>query len=106
MSEKESAPHNSSLNYIEKLFFGTFFIFSLYYLIRDIAQMMGVRHQFINVLHTQHAWCGSACDVVTLPLDVLGIVGSLIVLKRQFVGMWGIILMGTIPLWLLFMWLP
>lgn len=68
--------------------------------------MMGVRHQFIDVLHTPHAWCGSACDVVTLPLDVLGIVGPLIVLKRQFVGKWGIILMGTIPLWFLFMRLP
>lgn len=106
MNKENAALQTTSLKQTERLIFGTFLIFSLYHLIRDFAQMMGMRHQFIDVLHTQHLWCANACDVVTVPLDVLGIVGSLIVLKRQFVGAWGIILFAIIPIWFLFMWLP
>ncbi len=106
MSEEKIVSYKPSLTSFGKLFFRSFLTFSLYHLIRDMAQLMGVHHAGIDVLHTYHAWCGSACDVITLPLDVLGIVGSAIILKRQFWGKWGIALIASIPLWFLFMWLP
>ena len=81
-------------------------IFSSYHLLRDILQIIGINILFANILHREHLWCKPFCDLVTLPPDILGITGSLIVLKRNSIGSLGVFLILMIPLWLLAVLLP
>lgn len=106
MSSFHAHADTTALHPLIKLFFSGFLLFSLYHLVRDVVQMMGMRYSIFDVMHIPHAWCGNACDRVTLPLDLVGIVGSSIILQRQYVGKWGVILFATIIMWFVFMWLP
>lgn len=93
-----------------KLFLRYLFIvilfLSSYHLVRDILQSLDIHNAFTNVFHRPHLWCGSYCDYVTFPLDVLGIIGSLVVLKRNKLGVIGKVILFSLPLWLLAVILP
>lgn len=79
---------------------------SSYHLVRDLLQIIGINNLFTNILHHPHTWCGPYCGIVTLPLDLIEIIGGIIVLKRNKFGSLGIILFSTLPLWLLALLLP
>ncbi len=81
-------------------------LFSSYHLIRDILQTFNIYNSFTNIFHRPHLWCGAYCDYVTYPLDVFGIVGSLIVLKRNKLGVVGKVILFSLLLWLLAVILP
>lgn len=90
-----------------KYLFVFILLLSLYHLIRDILQTLDIHNAFTNILHRPlHLWCGAYCDYVTYPLDVIGIVGSFVVLKRNGVGVLGKIVLFSQPLWLLALILP
>lgn len=84
----------------------TILLFSVYHLIRDALQTLGFDSAFTNILHWQHRWCASYCGIVTYPLDILGIVGSYLVLKRNRMGYLGVLTLASLPLWLLVLLLP
>lgn len=71
------------MNKFLKLIFLIILILSLYHLIRDILQIFNLDSRFTNILHRPHTWCLNYCDYVTLPLDLLEIVGSFYVLKKM-----------------------
>lgn len=79
---------------------------SSYHLVRDILQTVGINNALINILHRPHLWCNPYCNYATYPLDILGIIGSFIVLKRNGIGFIGIIVLVSLPLWLLVALLP
>jgi hypothetical protein len=81
-------------------------LFSIYHLVRDLLQAFNLDSVFTNIGHRSHQWCGSYCDVLTIPFDVLGVIISAIVLKRGRGGRLGLILMATLPLLVIFALLP
>lgn len=81
-------------------------VLASYHLIRDLLQILGVNNIFTNILHRPHTWCGPYCGVVTLPLDLIEMIGGIIVLRRNRFGNLGIIILSTLPLWLLAFFLP
>lgn len=89
-----------------KLVFIVIFLASVYHLIRDTLQVFGLHSSFTNILHRPHLWCKPYCNYVTYPLDLLGIVGSLVVLKRDRLGLLGALVVFSLPLWFLATILP
>ncbi len=86
--------------------FITIFIFSLYHFIRDLLQTFEIHSSFTNIFHRPHQWCSLYCNYVTYPLDLLGIIGSLVVLKRNKLGVLGAVILLSLPLWVLAAILP
>lgn len=89
-----------------KLAFIIILFVSMYHLIRDTLQVFGQHSPFTNFLHRPHLWCKPYCNYVTYPLDIIGIVGSFVVLKRDRLGRLGIVVLLSLPLWLLAVFLP
>jgi len=89
-----------------KFVFLSILIFSLYHLLRDVLQTLEIHNGFTNIFHRSHVWCRSYCNYVTFPLDLLGIIGSWIILKRNKLGTIGVIILLSFPLWLLAAVLP
>jgi hypothetical protein len=77
-----------------------------YHFIRDLLQTFDLDSAFTNIAHRPHEWCGQYCDVVTIPFDVITIAISAYILKRSRVGKLGILLLASLPLWLIFSLLP
>ncbi|PJC30186.1 hypothetical protein CO051_07005 [Candidatus Roizmanbacteria bacterium CG_4_9_14_0_2_um_filter_39_13] len=71
-----------------------------------MLQNFGVHNIFIDILHRPHVWCGPYCDIATYPLDLLGIVGSLIVLRRNYLGKIGFAVLLSLLLWPIALFLP
>lgn len=84
-----------------RLVFIIIFVLSAYHLVRDFLQMLNFHNFITDSFYRSHKWCGLYCDYVTYPLDILGILGSLIVLKRKKMG-----IVGVLTIVLLLLWLP
>lgn len=94
------------MNKLARFIFLFILTFSTYHLVRDIIQTVGIHNSFTNILHRPHLWCGPYCNYVTFPLDILGILGSIIVLKRNNISLLGKFIVVALPLWLLAALLP
>ena len=94
----------------------TIFIFltliAAYHTVRDILQIMEVNNLFTTILSYKHNWCaaiGPVCDYYLFPWEIFTVVGSIIVLKRNKIGLLGqavlsslmIVLIGWILNWTL-----
>lgn len=78
-------------------------VWSAYHLVRDILQIFGIQHYFIDIGHRSHVWCAPYCAYITLAPEIFNIAAIGVVLKRNKVGLLGIIVLLSIPVWLL-MW--
>jgi hypothetical protein len=94
------------MNKILQAIFVLILVFSTYHFARDIIQTGGMDNRFSNIAHRHHKWCGSICNEVTFPLDIAGIVVPAIVLKRNELGALGIMLLASLPLWVILSALP
>jgi len=81
-------------------------VFSVYHLVRDIVQIIGIRSVFTDFFHWPHVWCSVYCDYMTVPFEAGAIVGSIIVLKRNRVGLIGMLSFLFLPLLFIFTVLP
>lgn len=86
--------------------FAIILIFSSYHLIRDIVQILGLNNDFTQIFHKNHQWCGPYCDFVTLPIEIIGIIGAAIVIRRNSIGTIGIVVILSLLLWPIFQFLP
>lgn len=86
------------------IFFWIILIGAIYHLIRDVLQIAGIENVFTEIGHWSHGWCGRYCNYVTLPLDLLVIVASTIVIRRNKFGALGASMIATLFMGL-FMWL-
>jgi len=84
-----------------KIIFVFVLVFSVYHLFRDILQILEVENILTNVFHWQHTWCGAYCNYVSLPPEIGAIVGSVIVLRRDRIGIIGILTLVFPPILLL-----
>ncbi len=94
------------MNKTLKLVFVAILLFSIYHFLRDVLQTFDIHSLLTNIGHRPHEWCGQYCNVVTWPLDIAGVVISVVVLKRNKVGVLGIVLLLSLPLWVVFSLLP
>ncbi|OGD09432.1 hypothetical protein A2397_01955 [Candidatus Amesbacteria bacterium RIFOXYB1_FULL_44_23] len=91
---------------LARLCFICLLAFSLYHLGRDILQTLNLNNGLTDILHRPHNWCKPYCNLVTFPLDVTGIAGGFVVLKRGYIGLLGKLSLTAIPLWLVAYFLP
>lgn len=94
------------MNRILRYIFILILIVSLYHLVRDILQTLEFKNLLTTFLYRPHIWCKPYCNYVTYPLDILGIFGSFIVLKRNKLGVLGAIVILSQTLWFLAALLP
>jgi len=94
------------MNKFWKTVFIIILIASSYHFIRDLLQTFDLDNAFTDIAHRPHEWCGTYCDVVTIPFDIISIAVSAYILKRNRVGKLGIMLLASLPLWLVFSLLP
>ena len=86
--------------------FAIILVFSFYHLIRDIVQILGLNNDFTEIFHKNHQCCGQYCDYVTLPIEIIGIIGAAIVIRRNSIGIIGIVVILSLSLWPIFQFLP
>jgi len=86
---------NKFLKYLFIFLLGFFIL----HLIRDILQILDIHTWISDTLTTNHKWCRPYCDYATLPHEIFGIVGSYIVLRRNKLGLLGILVLLSLPLW-------
>ena len=84
------------MNRLLKLVFVAILLFSLYHFLRDVLQTFDVRTPLTDIAHRPHEWCGKYCDVVTWPLDIVGMIIPVIVLTRNKLGLLGVLLLSLI----------
>jgi hypothetical protein len=89
-----------------KVIFIIILVAATYHLVRDLLQTFNLDSASTDIAHRPHEWCGQYCDVVTIPFDVITIAVSAYILKRNKVGRLGIVLLASLPLWLIFSLLP
>lgn len=86
--------------------FAIILVFSCYHLIRDVVQILELNNDLTEIFHRNHQWCGQYCNYVTLPLEIFGIIGSIIILRRNKIGIIGIVNLFSLLLWPIFQFLP
>lgn len=89
-----------------KIIFWAILIFCLYHTFRDILQVSGVGGMLANFAHYPHQWCQQYCDYVAFPPEIAGIVASSIVLKRNRIGILGVVTIGLLLLIPLMFFIP
>ena len=77
---------------------------SLYHFVRDVFQFLGIEHYIIDIGHREHQWCGAYCSYISLAPELFNIVAITIVLKRNRMGILGVLVLLSIPLWII-LWL-
>lgn len=94
------------MNKYLRIFFIGLLVFFVYHLMRDMLQIYGTSNFLTQIGHTKHFWCKDYCNQVTLIPEIFGIIASVLVIKNKRVGVLGFILLTTLPIWLLFQFLP
>lgn len=90
-----------------KILITSILVFSIYHLIRDVSTaFFNIHNDFVDFGHRDHLWCRPICPYITLPFEAYGIVASLVVLKRNKLGLLGASLYVTVSIWLLGVLLP
>jgi len=89
------------MNVFWRTLFWVILVFLVYHTLRDILQIAGVENVFTTLFHRPHTWCSAVCDYVAFPLELAGIAGAWVVLKRNRIGALGIAIL-LIPVLLLF----
>ena len=70
------------------------FVFSVYHLVRDVLQIANVHTAVFDLFHRHHRWCGSICNYVTLPTDVIGVLLPLAAHKKP--QAWSVIVLSLL----------
>lgn len=94
------------MNRFWKAIFIIILVASTYHFVRDLLQTFDLDSAFTDIAHRPHEWCGQYCDIVTTPFDIITIVVSAYILKRNRIGKLGVALLASLPLWLIFSLLP
>lgn len=82
-----------------KFIFLSLIFFSLYHTIRDVLQIIGVHNWLADVMNYKSNWCmtiAPICDYYLFPWEFLVFVGSIIVLKRNKIGLLGRIVLFSL----------
>lgn len=92
------------MNKFWRLVFIVLLIWSIYHLVRDIStDIFEIHNAFVDFAHKNYPgkyWCGSYCKYTTFPLEIFNIIATVIVLKRNKIGILGSLVIVLIPIWL------
>jgi len=89
-----------------KITFIAILLLSCYHTVRDILQTFEIHNWFTEIFHRPHLWCRPYCNIATIPLDLFGIIAPVVVLKRNRLGIIGVIVLLSMFLWPLAIFLP
>ena len=98
--------YNKTMNRILKIIFTLALLLSIYHLVRDLLTNFGIHNYILDFAHRPHLWCGKFCPWITVPPEIFNIIASLIILKRNRVGLLGFLVLIQPPLWILAVLLP
>jgi hypothetical protein len=87
------------MNKFLKIIFTLLLVFFIIHLVRDLLQVYHVNTPLATMLRTNHLWCRPYCDYATFPHEIFGIIASSIVLRRNKVGILGILVLLSLTLW-------
>ncbi len=76
--------------------------FSAYHTIRDVLQIIGVHNSLADVANYKYNWCKTIapiCDYYLLPWETYVLIGSIIVLKRNEIGLLGKSVLYSLIIW-------
>jgi hypothetical protein len=85
---------------IVKYFFGFLIVFSILHLYRDILQNFHIKNMTTNFLGMDRNWCNYYCNWITFPFEIFILIGSIIELKRNKLGLIGYLVFGIFAIWL------
>ncbi len=89
-----------------KIIFYLALFLSVYHLIRDLLTNFGIHNYILDFAHRPHLWCGKFCPWITVPPEIYNIIASLVILRRNKVGLLGFLVLIQLPVWLLMVLLP
>ncbi|OGF99974.1 hypothetical protein A2Y99_01465 [Candidatus Gottesmanbacteria bacterium RBG_13_37_7] len=89
-----------------RLLFISLLIVFIYHLIRDIFQIYSISHPLIDIWHRNHLWCKPYCNYITLPSEIFIIIASVVILRRNRVGLLGKIVLFSLIFWPFALLLP
>ncbi|MFA9289309.1 MAG: hypothetical protein ACEQSA_05540 [Weeksellaceae bacterium] len=87
------------------VFISLVLVFS-FHLVRDVMEILGFQNTFTMIAKRSHLWCSDYCDYVTILPELFVIIGSLIVLKRNTIGLLGKLVLLSLIFWPLAYYLP
>jgi hypothetical protein len=87
------------MNKIWKVIFYLLLTFFILHFVRDLLQIFDVNTPLATTLQTNHKWCRPFCDYATLPHELFGIIATVLVLKRNRLGILGLLILLSLPLW-------
>jgi len=94
------------MNKFTRLIFTLIFVISVYHLFRDIIQIIRWDFWLTDIAHWPHQWCSPYCDYVTLPLDIIGIVGGYTTIRQNKIGPLSKFTVASMLLWPLVVFIP
>jgi hypothetical protein len=90
------------MNKIIKFIFVTILLFSMYHLVRDLLTNAGIHNYIVDFGHrAKTLWCGKICPWVTVPPEIFNIIATVIVLKRNHIGILVFFVLVQIPIWVI-----
>ena len=89
-----------------KLLFILILIASIYHFIRDVFQIYGINNFSVDFFHWEHLWCRPFCDFVTIPPEIFNIIASILILKRNYIGILGKTVLISLIFWPIAVLLP
>lgn len=72
-----------------KYLFITLLLFSICHLVRDLFQNYNIQNFTTNIFQMNKNWCGNYCNWITFPFEFFIMISSLIIIKRNKVGILG-----------------
>lgn len=95
--------YNETMNKILKVVFYAILLFFVYHLIRDLLTNVGFHNYILDFAHRPKTlWCGRICPWVTVPPEIIAIIASIVVLKRNYSGTLGVLVLLQVPIWIMF----
>ena len=74
----------------------------MYHLVRDLLTNAGIHNYIVDFGHrAKTLWCGKICPWVTVPPEIFNIIATVIVLKRNHIGILGFFVLVQIPIWVI-----
>lgn len=82
-----------------KYVFGLLALFSVFHIVRDVQQNFDLSSFATDVVILEKNWCGSYCDFITYPFEIVILVGSLVLLKWGWNRMLAYLIITIFCLW-------
>ena len=89
------------MNNVHKTILALLIVFSVFHTVRDVSQYLSVTNSTTSIFEMERNWCGSYCDLITVPFEIFIFAGSVLVLKRDKFSVLGRVVLVVFGVWIL-----